>query len=131
MGSRWLAFQRKADNAYPGLDLTFDILSDKEAEESFSVDCSREPDAPAEAHSPSSPSAPSSDVRSPAHIFTSLWLLVFFFVGLGTQDICSFFLNEYSFFISPLLPLLGFFALFYKYLFDFLAAWPELSDCPL
>ena len=28
--SRWLAFQRKAANAYPGLDLNFDILSDEE-----------------------------------------------------------------------------------------------------
>ena len=36
----WLAFQRKAANAYPGLDLDFDIPSDEEAKESFSVDCS-------------------------------------------------------------------------------------------
>ena len=60
--SGWLVFQRKAANAYPGLDLNFDIPSDEEAEESLSVDCSREPDTPAEAHFPSSPSAPSSDV---------------------------------------------------------------------
>ena len=30
----------------------------------------------------------------------------FFFFGLGTQDICSIFLNENLFFISPFLPLL-------------------------
>ena len=41
--SRWLVFQRKAANAYPGLDLNFDIPSDEEAEESFSVDYSGEP----------------------------------------------------------------------------------------
>ena len=60
--SGWLAFQRKAANAYPGLDFNFDLLSDEEAEESLSADHSGEPDTPAEAHSPSSPSAPSSDV---------------------------------------------------------------------
>ena len=59
--SRWLAFQRKAANAHPGLDFNFDIPSDKEAEESLSVDYSGEPDTPTEAHSLSSPSAPPSD----------------------------------------------------------------------
>ena len=34
--SGWLAFQRKATKAYPGLNLNFDIPSDEEAEESFS-----------------------------------------------------------------------------------------------
>ena len=58
----WLAFQRKAANAYPGLDLNFDIPSDEEAEESFFADCYGEPNTPAETHSLSSPSAPSSDV---------------------------------------------------------------------
>ena len=58
----WLAFQRKAANAYPSLDLNFDIPSDEEAKESLSADYSGEPDTPVEAHSPSSPSAPSSDV---------------------------------------------------------------------
>ena len=53
----WLAFQRRAANAHPGLDLNFDIPSDVEAKESFSSDCSREQAAPAEARSPSSPSA--------------------------------------------------------------------------
>ena len=62
MASGWLAFQRKAANAYPGLDFNFDILSDEEAEESLSADYSGEPDTPVEANSPSSPSAPSSDV---------------------------------------------------------------------
>ena len=60
--SGWLAYQRKAVNVYPGLDFNFDIPSDEEAEESLSVDYSGEPDSPAEAHSPSPPSAPSSDV---------------------------------------------------------------------
>ena len=53
--SGWLAFRRKAANAYPGLDFNFDIPSDEEAEESFSVDYFGEPDTPAEAYSPSSP----------------------------------------------------------------------------
>ena len=60
--SRWLAFQRKVANAYPGLDLNFDIPSDEEAEESFSANCSGEPNTPDETRSPSSPSAPSSDI---------------------------------------------------------------------
>ena len=60
----WLAFQRRVTNAYPNLDLNFDIPSDEEAEESFSVDCSGEPAALAEARSPSSLVAhnPASDV---------------------------------------------------------------------
>ena len=41
----WLAFQRRVVNAYPGLDLNFDIPSDEEAEESFYADCFREPTA--------------------------------------------------------------------------------------
>ena len=60
--SVWLALQRKAASAYPGLDLNFDIPSDEEAEESFSADCSGESNTPVEARSPSSPFAPSSDV---------------------------------------------------------------------
>ena len=60
--SGWLAFQRKVANTYPGLVFNFDIPSDEKAEESLSVDYSGEPDTPAEAHSPSSPSAPSFDV---------------------------------------------------------------------
>ena len=48
----------KVANAYPSLDLNFDIPSDEEAEESFSADCSKEPNTPVEARSPSSPSAP-------------------------------------------------------------------------
>ena len=54
--AEWLAFQRRDANAYPGLDLNFDIPGDEEAEESFSADCSRELVAPVEARSPSSPS---------------------------------------------------------------------------
>ena len=54
----WLAFRMRVVNAYPGLDLNFDIPSDEEAEESFSADCSGEPAAPAKARSPSLPSAP-------------------------------------------------------------------------
>ena len=59
--SRWLAFQRKAGIAYPDLDFNLDIPSDEEADGSLSVDYSGEPDTPAEAHSPSSPSASPSD----------------------------------------------------------------------
>ena len=58
--SGWLAFQRKVANAYPGLDLIFDIPSDEEAERSFSADCSGEPNTPAEVRSSSSPFAPTS-----------------------------------------------------------------------
>ena len=60
--SRWLAFQRKAAHAYPDLDLNFDIPSDEEVEESFFADYSGEQNTPTEARSPSSPSAPSSNV---------------------------------------------------------------------
>ena len=59
--SWWLAFQKKAANAYPGLDFNFDIPSDEEAKESLSADYSGEPDTPAEIYSPSSPSAPPSE----------------------------------------------------------------------
>ena len=61
--SGWLAFQRRVANAYPGLELNFDIPSDEEAEESFSVDCSREPATPVEARSPSLPYAPNNRTR--------------------------------------------------------------------
>ena len=60
--SGWLSFQRKAANAYLGLDLNFNIHSDEEAEDSFSADCSGVPNTPADARSPSSPPAPSADV---------------------------------------------------------------------
>ena len=62
--SEWLAFQRRVANAYPSLDLNFDIPSDEEAGESFSADCSGEPNTPAEVRSPSSPSAPTSALDS-------------------------------------------------------------------
>ena len=55
--SGWLAFQKKAVNAYFGLDFNFDLPSDEEEEGSFFVDYPGEPGTPAEAHSPSSPSA--------------------------------------------------------------------------
>ena len=60
----WMAFQMRVANAYPGLDLNFDIPNDERVEESFSADCSRESTAPAEACSPSSPYAsnPAPDV---------------------------------------------------------------------
>ena len=97
--SRRLAFQRKAANAYPGLDLNFDIPSDEEAEESFSVDCSGEPNTPAEARSPSSPSAPSSDVWTPSYSFACLFVFFLFFLRwLQTSDICDVVLNEYPIF---------------------------------
>ena len=56
--SGWLAFQMRVADAYPGMDLNFDIPSDVEVEESFSADYSGEPATPAEVRSPSSPSAP-------------------------------------------------------------------------
>ena len=56
--SGWLTFQQKAVNVYSDLDFNFDLPSDEEAEESFSVSYSQEPGTPAEAHSPSSPSVP-------------------------------------------------------------------------
>ena len=59
--SGWLAFQKKAVKAYPGLDFNFDLPSDEEDEGSLSADYSGEPGTPAEVHSPSSPSAPPSD----------------------------------------------------------------------
>ena len=59
--SRWLAFHKKAVNAYSGLDFSFDLPSDEEDEGSFSTDYPGELGTPAEAHSPSSPSASPSD----------------------------------------------------------------------
>ena len=59
--SGWLAFQQKAANVYPGLDFNFDLPSDEEAEDSFSVNYAQEPGTPAEAHSPSSSSVPPAD----------------------------------------------------------------------
>ena len=59
--SRWLAFQKKAVNAYSGLDFNFDLPNDEEDEGSLSTDYFGEPGTPAEAHSPSSPSASPSD----------------------------------------------------------------------
>ena len=59
--SGWLAFQQKAVNTYSGLDFNFDLPSDEEAEESLSTNYSQEPGTPAEAHSPSSSSAPPVD----------------------------------------------------------------------
>ena len=59
--SRWLAFQRRAANAYPDLYFNFDIPSDEEVEKSLSADYSGEPVTSAEVHTPSSPSAPPSD----------------------------------------------------------------------
>ena len=59
-----LAFQMRAANAFPSLDLNFDIPSDEEVEESFSANCFGELAAHAEAHSTSSPfdHNPASDV---------------------------------------------------------------------
>ena len=54
--SRWLAFQKKAIQAYPDLDYNFDLPSDEEAEESFDTNDSQEPGTPAEAPSHSSSS---------------------------------------------------------------------------
>ena len=79
--SGWLAFQKKAVNAYSGLDFNFDLPSDEEDEESFSADYSGEPGTPAEAHSPSSPSALPSDAYSPVHVFAcpmSTFILFFY-----------------------------------------------------
>ena len=60
--SGWLAFQKKAVNAYSGLDFNFDLPSDEEDEGSFSADYPGEPSTPAEANSPSSSSASPSGV---------------------------------------------------------------------
>ena len=38
--SGWLAFQQRAVSFYPGLDFNFDLPSDEEVEESFSVNYS-------------------------------------------------------------------------------------------
>ena len=59
--SGWLSFQQKTVLAYPDLDFNFDLPSDEEAEESFSTNYSQELGTPAEAHSPSSSSAPPTD----------------------------------------------------------------------
>ena len=59
--SGWLAFQQKAANVYLGLDFNFDLLSDEEAEESFSANYSQESGTPVEVDSPSSLSIPPAD----------------------------------------------------------------------
>ena len=46
---------------YPSLDFNFDLLSDEEAEKSFSANYSQESGTPAEADFPSSPSVPPAD----------------------------------------------------------------------
>ena len=59
--SGWLAFQQKVVHAYSDLDFNFDLPSDEEVEESFSINYSQELGTPAEAHSPSSSSVPPAD----------------------------------------------------------------------
>ena len=59
--SGWLAFQKKAVDAYSCLDFNFDLPSDEEDEGSFSADYPGEPGTPAEALSPSLSSASPSD----------------------------------------------------------------------
>ena len=49
-----------------------------------------------------------------------------FFVGSGTQDICSLPFNKYSFFLS-FVSLLVYFALFFMNCINSLAAWPNLN----
>ena len=60
--SGWLAFQWKDVLAYSDLDFNFDLPSDEEAEKSFSTNYSQEPGTPAVSNSPSSSSAPPTDV---------------------------------------------------------------------
>ena len=59
--SRWLSFQQKAVHAYSDLDFNFDLPSDEEAEESFSMNYSQESGTLVEAYSPSSSSVPLAD----------------------------------------------------------------------
>ena len=59
--SGWLAFQQKAVYVYSNLNFNFDLPSDEETEESFSVNYSQEPGTPTEAHSPFSSSVPLAD----------------------------------------------------------------------
>ena len=103
--SRWLAFQQRAVDVYPGLDFNFDLPSDEEAEESFSDNYSQEPATPAEAHSPSSPSVPPADAYFPVLVSSCLmstsilfFLRILVFFGPGIEDICSLPFNKYSFF---------------------------------
>ena len=126
--SGWLAFQRKAVSAYPGLDLNFNIPSDEEAEDSFFTDYSGEPNTPAEARSPSLPSAPSSDVRTPSYSFAFFFFFFFFFTS-GFEPgiyVMSFSMNT-PFSISLLLPLSFFFSFFLFHNYAPCVALPELS----
>ena len=59
--SGWLAFQKKAVNAYPDLDFNFDLPSDEKDMGSLFANYSGEPGTPAEVHSLSLPSAPPFD----------------------------------------------------------------------
>ena len=122
--SKWLAFQKKAVNAYFGLDFNFDLPSDKEAEESLSADYSGEPGTPVEVHSLSSPSPSPSDARSPTYIDVN-FCFTYFLPGLGPKTYVAFSLiNNFL----PLLSLLFEFALLYMNCIDFLATSSELSS---
>ena len=118
--SGWLAFQQKVVRVYPDLDFNFDLPSDEEAEESFSVNYSQESGTPAEGHSPSSSSVPPADTLVPVLVSARLMstfipflhVHLFPFVGPETQDICSPPFNKYSFFFIVCI-LIGAFSLFF------------------
>ena len=98
--SRWLAFQRRVADAYPGLDLNFDIPSDEEAEESFSADCSREPTSLVEVCSPSSPYAPNPAPDVCASLYHSACFLstLGFGPGIYVTSFLALILDEYPIF---------------------------------
>ena len=82
------------------MDLNFDIPNDEEAEESFYADSSGEPAAPAEARSPSSPSAPNSAPTSepPCTILLVFLSTLGFEPGIYVMSFLALILNEYPIF---------------------------------
>ena len=106
--SGWLAFQRRVSNAYPGLDLNFDIPNDEEVEESFSANCSGKPAAPAK-------------VRSLLHLLLTTPRLMSeppcflstlgFEPGIYVMSFLALVLNEYPIFYLLALPLIVFLVL--------------------
>ena len=84
------------------MDLNFDVPSDEEAEESFFADCFREPATLAEAHSPSSPSAPNpapDDIASLCNFACFVFVFTVGFVpGIYVMSFLALKLNGYPIF---------------------------------
>ena len=119
--SAWLAFQRKAANAYPSLDLNFDIPVTRRRKSPFSLTV-------LESQTPRLRPAPLLRLMLPPltsellHIALLVCLFVFFFfyIELRTRDICNVVLNEYPTF---------YFIAFIPFSFSFFITAPLMLLC--